>query len=212
MSDQNFDLFHVALDRESLRRITFFFQERLPSAIGRSQRYSLDELGEFIEREAFDMIATGGEGWVPRSNIANQYTTAPTQKNVVFRKKLSQLPGGFADKRAFNDSGMLFIMKYFRWRVENEGVNRDLFIDFAESSRDDVNFLITQVQTGAEITVTDKMRRAFSFTDFPLRKETRTIKIPAREIGKPLFRRSSPQYFTRFVDEFYPELLRQLTG
>ena len=68
---------------------------------------------------------------------------------------------------------MKFIMKYFQWRVKNEGVDQVLFVDFGVSSRVEVDFLIEQVQIGARITVTEKMQRAFSFTDFPM---TPTVK------------------------------------
>ena len=200
------EVFQVGVEKKSLISFLTFIGKRLPLEIRFAERRALHSLGSFIEDETFAFIAAGGKGWRPRSEIADKYTSAPRKGKVVFRKK----SGGFAGRGRAEDEGMLFLMKYFQWRIENEGVNQTLFVDFGGSSRDEVDFLITQVQSGATIPVSDAMRRAFSFTDFPLKDSTTQIKIPAREIGKPVFRRSRTKYFTKFIDVFVPVLQSEL--
>lgn len=196
------EFFQLSVERGSFLSLMSFLSKTLPVEIRYSERQALNFLGSFIRDETELFIAAGGKNWAARSKIAEVYTSAPRKGKVVFRKKKWK----FAQRGRAEDEGMLFLMKYFQWRIENEGVNQDLFVDFGGSSRAKVDYLITQVQIGAKIPVTAAMRRAFSFTEFPLKNKTTTIKIPPREIGKPVFRKTKKEYYTKFVDVFLPVL------
>lgn len=194
-------IFDISIEEQSRAKLFKFLSLRLPLIIRKSEDEGLKKIALYIKKSTLEFIEGGGENWPPRSDFAETYGSQGGRNNITFRKKT----------RRDLDNGILFIMRYFRWRIFNDDENKNLFIDFRKSSRDEVNALIKMIQKGKTITVTDLMRKAFSYTDFPLEATTTQIDIPAREIGKPVFRKTSNDYFVKLTDGFYPEF-RKLIG
>lgn len=191
----------IKVDEKSKQKLLQFISTRLPEIIKESGNAGLKEISLFVKREMTMFIKNGGQNWAERSNFARQYASdGGSGHEVTFRKKERKQP---------KDS-MLFLMKYFRWKISNDELESSAFIDFRPSSDDEVEILKTIVQTGVDIQVSEKMRNAFSYTEKPLEKETNTISVPAREVGKPVFRRTNRKFYEKLVDAFYPEFKRLL--
>lgn len=151
--------------------------ERIARNLNTAEDKALQTVAYMMKSEVMNYIESdGGGSFHERSMIAHRYSSS------VDRKFPLQLR-----TRATRRNPMLFLMPYYTWRKKSVGEQKDLDIFFRDSSNPQIDFLIGQVQTGAQITVTEKMRRAFGATDFPLKADTKEINIPAREIGRPVF-------------------------
>lgn len=185
-------VFSIGAEEQSLAVLSRFLRIELPSIMRVAENKGLINTATFVRQEMRDFIAQGGDNWPLRAAFSNEYSSRLDNRSPVFRRK---------SKRDL-DNGLMFLLTFFNWRIFDETQGKSVVMDFRETKNPDMNRLIKQIQTGAKITVTDAMRKAFSYTDFPLKKETKTIDIPARPIGEPLFLRTNSKYLKKFTEAF----------
>jgi len=175
-----------------------FLETELPEIIRESEDFALTSAAIFTRGKTADLI----NSFPKRSKFSDIFTSSEkfNTPQITFTRKTQR------------DSGMSFLLQYYQWKIVKDANEFFLLIDFGKSSRIHINQLIKLVQLGEEIPVTDHMRRAFSFTDFPLKASTTMIKIPSREIDGPLFRGIRGDLVTHIIDAFFQEFNRRVAN
>jgi len=154
-----------------------------------------------VRREVYEAIALEIKQITKRVIQQEFFTTPPSQFATQYSAEKFNPGIAFFEQRKTRNT-LLFLMRYFRWTVEETQRETVIKVDFRESQNEHVTDLIRQVQEGETITVSDKMRGAFGVTDFPLKGTTTEIEIPERDIDSAVFRSSETKIFPMIIEEF----------
>jgi len=174
-----------------------FVAKDLPAFIQEISEQGLEKVAVFLKTDLRELLET--EFSPKRSELAKNFSSFNKEdSSIVFKRKSGRR----------NDKGILFLLRFFRWRIAGTAESDEVLIDFRGSTRESTDHLIKQVQEGARIAVTDKMRRAFGATDYPLKKETKHIEIEGRDIDSRLFSRNQDKIL-KILDKFFFDKLAE---
>lgn len=172
--------------------------------------------------------AMGSVGWLAMSELRNHVEYGPSEWDDLhcltnaYRKKRGADAGRWVKRQRAPHSPAFWLGKFARYRVSRSG---DLVqIDFGhgksgkQPGRLDPNLaeVARRIDGGEQILVTDAMRKKWAATwyragknpvvgvnFFPLKKSTKYLKIPARPIFAPVFKKIQPMISTFFEQKFW---------
>lgn len=191
----------------------------MPAQIDRARASAMKSTAWMTQQELRNHVEYGGSGWPPLHPMTTKY-----------RKKYGAAPGWGKTRRGAWNTPLFWLGKFARYRVTADGTIAD--IDFGKSRAGQPGTMDPQLvamvkrhEQGEHIRVTPKMRHMFGATRprgrrgknaqagidyFPLRKSTTQLKIPARPIFKPVWRKVQPKLRGHFEAKFYAAIERYM--
>lgn len=197
----------------------------LPGRFNRARASAMKSMGWWIRGELRNHVEYGGSGW-----------PALHPMSMKFRKKRNTGGGrGTWDiawanrRRGRHHTPIFWLGKFARYQVDPDG--EVLTLGFGRTSdvigerRDPIARAAMRAEQGQTIRVTEKMRRFFGATRrkrpkkqipgktyFPLRRETRILKVPPRPIIRPVRKKIEPRVPAYFTKKFWSAFERYTSG
>lgn len=184
---------------------------KYPEVIDKARTRALKGTSYEYQQEIRDQIETEGHGTWPR----------PHPLTLTFRRKFrSKGSLGWRRRRRRHPGAFDWLGKFARYRVNREGDVSAL--DFGRSREGEpgtfdrrLSRVARRVQEGQTWHVTPRMRRLLGaqreredqrpgYDIFPLRRETRTIRVEPRPIMGPILRKMEREAGTTFERKFGP--------
>ncbi len=189
----------------------------LPEDVEHARRSALNSVGFMLRGHVRNHVEYGGTGWAPMAEMTKG-----------FKKKRGSNKWS---KRSNAFSPYFYLGKFARYRLSQDG--QAVLVFFGKSRKGQVgtrdpwlNAVAWSAENGRLVQVTRKMRRAIANTVlgpsgkpkrnavmgqnyFALRKETSTIRVPARPIFKPVYKKNQNKIDDIFAPKFFASLQRQ---
>jgi len=188
---------------------------KLGGQFARARKSAFRSVGFWLMSEIRNHVEYGGTGWDPFHPLTKKFWHKFGFSGQWFRRTKQK-----------HQTPLFWLGKFSRYRVDEKG--EILQVDFGktkkgEPGRFDPHLIdiVKRAELGETIAVTEKMRFFFAATRgkrpkkqipgkhfFPLKKETKTLEIPARPIFTPVFKKVQTRIPIYFENKFWGALER----
>ena len=196
-----------------------------PGLFTRARRSAIKSAAWMVRQELRNHVEYGGTGWAKLHPLTLKFRKKYGQRSKWSKRSSHPGPlfwmGKFARYNAA-DNGDTFAIMFGKSRAARSGSRS---YRPGESGTADAGLMAAtaRAEMGATVPVTDKMRRMMAATRgkrnqqsgqtyFPLKKETRALKIPARPIFTPVWNKVNQKIGPWFDKKFTAAVNRYLTG
>ena len=182
---------------------------KLPGVFARARRSALSSVGYSVKKDVEDYIASGGQGTWP----------ALHPMTIQFKKTKGKKP-------------LIWLKRFVRYVINKEGTAVEVKLDTRHGISNIFGSVDKRIlpiflrhEYGEKRTVTEAMRRFIAASSksraaekykrpqmgrhyFAIKKSTKQLEIPKREISGPVLRMIEGKVYRRFSDKFYQALDR----